>query len=154
MNETTDAGTLPDLPPHRRRVLGWLAKGFLSLWGLGFLWVTNAFLKPPRSRRSITQRVISLGPLESLPVGQALVVRHGRDPIFVIRRDEAALVSLSGVCTHLRCVLNWDRDQQVLACPCHNGSFDLSGNVLSGPPQRPLTRHRVETRLGQMYLHV
>lgn len=153
MNETSDAES-PDLSPQRRKVLGWLSKGFLSLWGLGFVWVTSAFLKPPKSRRSITQRIISLGPLESLAVGQALVVRHGRDPIFVIRKDDTTLVSLSGVCTHMRCVLTWDRDQELLACPCHNGSFDLSGNVLSGPSQRPLDRHRVETRLGQMYLHV
>jgi len=148
------AAEIADQPESRRRVLGWLAKGFLSLWGLGFLWLTSSFLKPPRSRRSLTQRVVSLGPAEDLEVGQAVMVRHGRDPVFVVRKDEATLVGLSGVCTHMRCVLNWDRDQRILACPCHNGGFDLSGNVLSGPSPRPLQRFRVETRLGQMYLHL
>ena len=153
MQDTDDTATA-QLPESRRRVLGWLAKGFLSLWGLGFLWVTSSFLKPPHSRRSLTQRVISLGPAEDLEVGQSMMVRHGRDPIFVVRKDESTLVGLSGVCTHMRCVLNWDRDQGILACPCHNGGFDLSGNVLRGPSPRPLQRYRVETQLGQMYLHL
>jgi cytochrome b6-f complex iron-sulfur subunit len=153
MSELT-TGSTEDSRQPRRQILGWLAKGFLSLWGLGFLWVTTSFLKPPKSSRSLTQRVISLGPEESLPVGQAMMVRHGRDPIFVIRKDDSTLVGISGVCTHMRCVLNWDRDQRLLACPCHNGSFDLSGNVLSGPSPRPLTRYRVEARVGQMYLHL
>jgi cytochrome b6-f complex iron-sulfur subunit len=144
----------PGLDTSRRRVLGWLAKGFLSLWGLGLLWVTTSFLKPPRSRRSLTQRVIDLGPVEDLPVGHARIVRHGRNPIFVVRKDESTLVGLSGICTHMRCVLTFDEGQGTLICPCHNGSFDLSGNVLTGPSPRSLTRYRVETRLGEMYLHL
>ena len=79
----------------RRQVLAWLARGFLSLWGLGFVWVTGSFIKPPRSRRSLTQRVIELGALDALPVGQAMMVRHGRDPIFVVREDESTLLGLS-----------------------------------------------------------
>ena len=140
--------------PDRRRLLNWLARGFLSLWGLGAVWVTSSFLKPPHSQRSLTQRVIELGPVDSHPIGHARMVRHGRDPVFVVRRDESTFVGLSGVCTHLRCVLTWDEDLEALACPCHNGAFDLSGNVIQGPPPRPLTRYRVETRLGKVYLHL
>ncbi|MDH3403768.1 MAG: Rieske (2Fe-2S) protein [Acidobacteriota bacterium] len=144
----------PESAPDRRRLLTWLARGFLSLWGLGFAWLVTSFLKPPRSQRSLTQRVIELGPLESMPVGRARMVRHGRDPVFVVRTDESTFVGLSGVCTHLRCVLTWDEDVSALACPCHNGAFDLSGNVTKGPPPRPLTRYRVETSLGKVYLHL
>ncbi len=137
----------------RRRLLGWLSRGFLSLWAVGFGWVILAFLKPPRSRQSLGERVIKVGPLESIPVGQARLVRHGREPIFVLRTDQQTLVGLSGVCTHLHCVLEWNETQRQLACPCHEGAFDLNGNVLKGPPPRPLKRYQVQTQLGQVYLH-
>jgi Rieske Fe-S protein len=39
-----------------------------------------------------------------------------------------------------------------LHCPCHNGWFDLAtGNVLAGPPTRPLARVRLEVRGGTVY---
>ena len=138
----------------RRRLLTWLARGFLSLWGLAFAWVVTAFTKPPRERGGIAERVIKVGPLESLPVGQARLVRHGREPIFVIRTAEDAAVGLSGVCSHVHCVLRWDETQGTLACPCHDGAFDVNGNVLQGPPPRPLRRYQVETRLGDMYVQL
>jgi cytochrome b6-f complex iron-sulfur subunit len=138
--------------PARRRLLQWLTRGFVSLWGLGSLWVVGAFLKPPRG--SLGDRLIDVGPLSSLPVGQGRLVRHGRDPILVLRTSEDSLVGLSAVCTHLRCVLRWDGDRRALLCPCHDGAFDVNGNVVSGPPQSPLGRYRVESRLGRIYLHI
>ncbi len=140
--------------PSRRRFLGWLSRGFLALWAVGLGWVVAAFLKPPRSRQSLGERVIKVGAESDLQPGQALLVRHGREPIFVVRTAAGALIGLSGVCTHVHCVLAWDRQHQQLACPCHDGAFDLNGNVLRGPPPRSLQRFRVETRLGQIYLHL
>lgn len=139
--------------PSRRRLLGWLSRGFLSLWAIGLAWVVAAFLKPPRSRQSLGERVIQVGPLESIPVGKARLVRHGREPIFVVRTDEETVVGLAGVCTHLHCVLEWNEAQRQLGCPCHEGAFDLNGNVLKGPPPRSLRRYQVQTQLGQVYLH-
>jgi len=141
-------------PASRRRFLAWLSRGFLSLWGVGFAWVVGAFVRTPHSPRNLTERVIKIGPVESLRVGQAVLVEHGKLPIWVVRTAEDTWVGLSGVCTHLHCVLTWDADQQILGCPCHEGSFDLNGNVRSGPPPQPLKRHQVETQLGQLYVHV
>ena len=138
----------------RRRLLGWLSRGFLSLWAVGLAWMVAGFLKPPRSRDSLGQGVIKVGPEASLLPGQAQLVRHGSDPVFVVRTVAGELIGVSAVCTHLHCVLDFDRGKSRLACPCHEGSFDLSGNVLTGPPPRPLRTYRVETRLGQIYLHL
>ena len=140
--------------PSRRRLLGWLSRGFLSLWGVGLAWVVAGFLKPPRSRESLGQGVLKVGPASSFLPGQAQLVRHGREPVFVVRTDAGELVGVSAVCTHLHCVLDYDQAQGRLACPCHEGSFDLGGNVLGGPPPRSLQTYRVETRLGQVYLHL
>ena len=138
----------------RRRFLKWLGGGFLSLWGIGLLWVVGGFLKPPRAGHSLAERVIRIGPVDSLPVGQAKFVRHGRDPIFVVRTAEDTYVGLSAICTHMHCILAWDGERRVLDCPCHAGSFDVAGNVLAGPPPRPLQRYRVETQLGEIFVHL
>lgn len=45
----------------------------------------------------------------------------------------------SGMCTHLGCVVYWDRASNRLICPCHNAAFAAdTGAVLMGPPLHPL----------------
>ena len=154
MSEESSTADLPEISPRRRRLLKWLTGGFLSLWGFGFAWVIASFLKPLHSQGSLAERVIKVGPLDSLPVGRAQLVRRGREPMFLIRTGEESMVGLAGVCTHLHCVLQWDDEQEQLQCPCHEGAFDVNGNVLKGPAARGLRRYRVETRLGEIYLHL
>lgn len=131
-----------------------MSRGFLSLWGLAVFYVLGSFMKTPKERRTLGEGVIEAGTLDSLPIGEARMVRHGREPIFVIRRDEKTLVGLSGVCTHLHCVLAWNGEQRSLDCPCHQGVFDLNGNVVTGPTSRSLRRYDIETRLGRIYVRV
>jgi Rieske Fe-S protein len=48
------------------------------------------------------------------------------------------LVAYSDVCTHLSCAVVYEGNGK-LHCPCHEGLFDATtGNVLAGPPTRPL----------------
>lgn len=49
------------------------------------------------------------------------------------------LVAYSDVCTHLSCAVLYDSAKRQMHCPCHEGYFDpATGNVLAGPPTRPL----------------
>jgi cytochrome b6-f complex iron-sulfur subunit len=148
-----DANTLLEAAP-RRRFLRWLTGSFLSLWGLGFAWVVGAFVKPTQQRGSLGARLVKVGALDSFEVGEARFVRHGKEPFFVVRTGEETLVALAGICTHMHCVLNWSSENGALVCPCHRGSFDVNGNVLGGPAIGPLDRLRVETQLGQVYVHL
>ncbi len=111
-------------------------------------------MKTPHERRRLGERVIEAGTVDSLPVGQARMVRFGREPIYVIRTSEETLIGLAGACTHLHCVLDWNEEQRSLDCPCHRGGFDLNGTVLSGPASRSLERYTVETRLGRIYVRI
>ncbi|MGW8273276.1 MAG: QcrA and Rieske domain-containing protein [Thermodesulfovibrionales bacterium] len=58
----------------------------------------------------------------------------------VINRTDKGLIAFSKVCTHLGCLVAYDEDSKALICPCHAGTFDLEGNVISGPPPKPLTK--------------
>lgn len=62
------------------------------------------------------------------------------------------LVAYSDVCTHLSCAVLYRPDERQFYCPCHEGHFDAAtGNVLAGPPTRPLALIELEVRDGIVY---
>jgi Rieske Fe-S protein len=61
------------------------------------------------------------------------------------------LVAYSDVCTHLSCAVIYTGDGK-LHCPCHDGLFDATtGNVLAGPPIRPLPLIQLAISNGTIY---
>jgi len=54
--------------------------------------------------------------------------------------------AFSAVCTHLECTVQYKADTSQLWCACHNGTYDLGGNVVSGPPPRGLEKFVVNMR--------
>jgi cytochrome b6-f complex iron-sulfur subunit len=130
----------------------WLARAFAGLWALGAAGVVGAYLRPHERERRIAEHTVRVGLLEELRVGEARLVRHGTTPFFVIRTDAQHVLAMSAVCTHVRCILGFDRERKALQCPCHDGRFDLSGNVLGGPPTRPLPTYEVAVRAGEVYV--
>lgn len=111
---------------------------------------TVAYLLSPSMRTSEDNSMIDLGPLENFPIGiptkfeftrtkvngwERTAVNYG---LYVMRRDNNEVRVFSDVCTHLGCRITWHADQKHYISPCHDGHFDLLGNVVSGPPPRPL----------------
>ena len=58
---------------------------------------------------------------------------------FVYTEDGVNFTVLSNICTHLGCRTHWN-EAGYIYCPCHDGRFDVEGNVVAGPPPRPLKR--------------
>ena len=141
-------------PAVRRTFLEWLIGGFLSLWGLGAAVVGVSFLKAPGAEERPSEGRVSGGSFSSLPVGAARLIRHGAGPLLVVRASEDQVQAFSAICTHLRCVLAWDEETQTILCPCHAGAFDRRGNVLSGPPTRPLPQYTAEVRADEIVVHL
>ena len=48
-----------------------------------------------------------------------------------------------GVCTHLGCIVKWEKDQEDFLCPCHGGRYSPDGKVTVGPPPKPLETYPV-----------
>jgi cytochrome b6-f complex iron-sulfur subunit len=46
-------------------------------------------------------------------------------------------------CTHNGCSVGYSSSGNNFICPCHNGVFDINGNVTSGPPPAPLKKYVV-----------
>jgi nitrite reductase/ring-hydroxylating ferredoxin subunit len=75
-----------------------------------------------------------------------------RDTAILVRTTDGAYHAYGQKCTHLSCPVYYSREHQRLECPCHEGAFDAgTGNVLYGPPPRPLDAVEVEVRDGQIW---
>jgi Rieske Fe-S protein len=59
---------------------------------------------------------------------------------WIVTKDGKEFVVFDPRCTHLNCPYYWNKEKQKFECPCHDGGFDINGNVLHGPPPRPLDR--------------
>ena len=155
-----DGAGRSDNPPgaeggtDRRGFLVTLSGAFLSLWALGGAGAIAAYMRAPEHNESSNERVVRIGRLEDLRIGEARLVRHGVSPFFVIRTGAENVIALSAVCTHVRCILAYDHERRGLICPCHDGRFDLNGNVVSGPPPRSLPTYEVSTRAGEVFVRV
>jgi len=127
--------------------LGTIMGAAIGLPAIGFL--IDPALKPGGK-----DAWISIGKLEDMPVGaphpfsftlthvngwERTATNYGG---FVLRRSEDPqdILILSSRCTHLACQVNWREDSQVYICPCHDATFSMDGEVLGGPPPRPLDR--------------
>ncbi|MEJ2314069.1 MAG: Rieske (2Fe-2S) protein [Nitrospirota bacterium] len=99
------------------------------------------FLAPLRSAVATEKLAISK---TDIPSGDAKEVIYNDKPIIVINRRGKGYIALSRVCTHFGCLVMYDKEQGRLVCPCHAGIFTLEGNVVSGPPPRPLERIPIE----------
>ncbi|MGH8916198.1 MAG: ubiquinol-cytochrome c reductase iron-sulfur subunit [Acidimicrobiia bacterium] len=91
--------------------------------------------------------------LDMVPVGGSLLFEYPSpdDPAILIRPETDVVLGFSQKCTHLGCVVYWAPESGHLECPCHEGVFDLGGEPVSGPPDRPLGRIDVEIRDGTVW---
>lgn len=71
---------------------------------------------------------------------------------YVLTENNREFVAMSNICTHLGCRVHWVEDEERFFCPCHNGVFDKNGEVVSGPPPRPLKQYEVKEENGQLFV--
>jgi len=103
------------------------------------------FLIPPKSGEPATASVVA-AKAASLRPNSGIVFQFGNKPAIVVRTTDGELRAYSAVCTHLECTVQFKADTSQLWCACHNGIYDLSGNVVSGPPPRSLEKFNVNVR--------
>lgn len=63
---------------------------------------------------------------------------------WLVKETDGSVVAFIPFCTHQLCLYDWDGAESDFHCRCHEGRFDLQGNVTKGPPPRALWR--AETR--------
>ncbi|MEE9599154.1 MAG: ubiquinol-cytochrome c reductase iron-sulfur subunit [Anaerolineales bacterium] len=120
----------------------------------------------PALNISVSDDWISLGPLEKYPLDIPTQFAFTISRIngwekssqsygaFVLRKTDQDVVVFSDVCTHLSCRVAWDQENEEYFCPCHAAYFDKSGEVISGPPPKPLDQYEIKLEEGQLFIHL
>ena len=76
-----------------------------------------------------------------------------RNPYMLIRMDENKWKVYEQKCTHLSCSVIYQHDKKIIECPCHHGYFNPeNGDVLQGPPPRPLAQLAVVVKDDRIYV--
>jgi len=142
---TSATGHLPPSPMKRRTFLD-------RLLGLGLVSTTLAvvyplwrYLNPPASGEAATTSAVA-GRVTDLAPNSGQIFKFGNRPALVLRTPDGEFRAFNAVCTHLDCTVQYKADTSQIWCACHNGIYDLGGNVVSGPPPRPLEPYHVNLR--------
>jgi Rieske Fe-S protein len=101
---------------------------------------TFAFLWPRRKQAKI-ETVFVAGKVSDFKVGEVASFR--KEKAFILR-TEGGFLAFSAICPHLSCVVNWNEALKKFECPCHGAKFSRNGEVLEGPPPRPLDIYRLQ----------
>ncbi|MEO5358153.1 MAG: Rieske 2Fe-2S domain-containing protein [Nitrospirae bacterium YQR-1] len=72
--------------------------------------------------------------------------------VVYIVNNTKKIYALSPVCTHLGCLVTYNRHKNEFSCPCHGGRYDTEGTVLGGPPPEPLTRLPLKIENGHVFI--
>ncbi len=158
MGETKELG--------RRNFMQAAIWGIGGLIGIGFGVPAVAYVVGPALKSSQTQTWMRLGPTSKVELGTPTLftlsiqtqtgwIENAQEvSVYVLSTDGRTYIAMSNICTHLGCHIRWISEQDQFFCPCHNGVFDVSGNVVSGPPPRPLARYDVKIENDELFVLV
>ena len=139
----------------RRSFLTRLVAAGAALIGAGVAGLAAAVAVP--RRRAVTRRWRTAASMFDLPPTGPLVAtlteRHSdgwhetrKSTVVFLDKDGDGYRALSATCTHLGCRVAFNTESGHYKCPCHGGTFDRTGQVVSGPPPEGL--HRLPVRLN------
>lgn len=142
----------PSSDQTSRRLFLKILQGLLGITGL------TAVLGPvlayfwPQDLALVPSNPVPIGPLEDLEIGESATVPFGRYPALVIHTS-VGIRAYSAVCTHFACICKWNPESGMIECPCHDGFFrPEDGEVISGPPPRPLDPIKHFVQDGILYI--
>ncbi|MEU6665380.1 FAD-dependent oxidoreductase [Streptomyces sp. NPDC046727] len=96
------------------------------------------------ARHFVGDRLKPSASVDGLAPGDGALVRSGGERLAVHRDEEGALHAVSARCTHLGCLVSFNRAERAWECPCHGSRFAVDGTVLQGPAVRPLERRELD----------
>jgi cytochrome b6-f complex iron-sulfur subunit len=139
-------------PVSRRGLFKYVLLAFSALATAGgVLTPIISYLWPPKRASAESGGRVAVASTVDLPEGKGEVFSVNNKPVIVIHAPEG-FVAVSATCTHLGCIVFWNEQRQVIACPCHEAYFNTTGAVISGPPPSPLEPYRVQVEGDQIYV--
>ena len=133
----------------RRRFLNWFLGTAVGALFVSIAYPVSRFVSPPRVPEASTNQVdagVTNDP-EFMEKGFK-IIRFGAEPVIVVKVAETDFRAFTATCTHLDCVVEFQKPESRIWCNCHSGQYDLQGRNVAGPPPRPLTPYKVDLIAG------
>lgn len=129
---------------NRRRLINWFLGTSFGALILSIIYPVVRFITPPKVAEASTNQV-EAGQTTDADFTQKgfKIIRFGAEPVILIKAAENDFRAMSATCTHLDCIVTFQKDKSQIYCNCHGGQYDLNGRNVAGPPPRPLTPFKV-----------
>lgn len=131
--------------PLRRQFVEFLLGGGLFASVASFIYPVLRYLVPPPTPDLGSDTVVAAR-VGDLKPNSGKIFRFGNRPGLLILTPEKEYRAMAATCTHLDCTVQYRDDLHQVWCACHNGTYDLNGRNISGPPPRPLDTYDVHVR--------
>lgn len=81
-----------------------------------------------------------------LKPGEGKVISPDHEKLAVYKDADWKLHIVSAVCTHMKCIVNWNQSEKTWDCPCHGSRFDIDGKVIEGPALKDLPAKKISNK--------
>lgn len=81
-----------------------------------------------------------VGELEEIKIGEGKILDKDGHKLAAYRTLEGEFIIHSAACTHMDCIVDWNKAEKTWDCPCHGSRFACDGTVLEGPAFHPLDK--------------
>jgi menaquinol-cytochrome c reductase iron-sulfur subunit len=151
-------------PVSRRNFLTAATGAIGALIGGALTIPAVAYVVGPALQRRTAQNWIRIGAASKVELGTPTlfkatvtnqtgwIVNEESISIYIYTENGRDFIALSNICTHLGCRVRWIEDQGQFFCPCHNAVFSRDGDVLDGPPPKPLDRYELKIEDDQIFV--
>lgn len=82
--------------------------------------------------------LISSKNYDNIKPGEGKIVEINHEKWGVSCDENNKLHAVSAVCTHMKCIVNWNNAEKTWDCPCHGSRFTQEGKVIEGPAIKDL----------------
>lgn len=80
------------------------------------------------------------GGVKSVTPGDGKVLTLEGKRVACHRTASGDVIAVSATCTHMGCLVHWNKAEQTWDCPCHGSRFTPEGLVIGGPAETSLER--------------
>nr|CAM57109.1 Rieske iron-sulphur protein precursor [Zantedeschia aethiopica] len=143
MASSIPADRVPDM--GKRQLMNLLLLGALSLPTAIMVVPYAPFFVPPSSggdgggtvaKDALGNDVIAVEWLKTHGPGDRTLTQGLKgDPTYLVVENDRTLATygINAVCTHLGCVVPWNKAENKFLCPCHGSQYNNQGKVVRGP---------------------
>ncbi len=88
-----------------------------------------------------------------MPENSSVYLTVDDEPVLLIRGAGEKVTALGAMCTHLDCLVGYEKSTNRISCNCHGSSFTADGLPLEGPAKEPLKKYDAKIENGLIHVN-